>query len=176
MRISRNTALILLLVATFVATTLACSDDETLAAEPNFGEVTTVVVVVNPVINEGTTFDDTTGSERSGLRVAVAEHDDLVAHTNSTGLTVLEDVPVGSHILEIEDGEVSLEIHAEGELYDVVVSLNDGEASHLIEPVRYPIGGEILWLSRPDEESRENYEVSTVSSTVCGMTRQPAVF
>ena len=161
MRISWKTTSILLLAAAFVATTVACSDDESSAAQPDFGEVTTVVVVVNPVVNEGSTIDDTTGSERSGLHVAVADHDDLAVHTDSTGLAVLQDVPVGSQILEIEDGEVSLEILAEGELYDVVVSLNDGEASHLIDPVRYPIGGEVVWLSDGDslEEAIEDERV-----------------
>ncbi len=117
------------------------------AAEPRFGEVTTVVVVVNPYINDNSSIEDTTGSERADVPVAIYDEDDeYYTRTDSTGLAVLEDVPVGSWDLEIGDGYVPLEIFAEGELYDVVVSLRDGIAEHLVDPVRYPIGGDVVWL------------------------------
>ncbi len=143
------------LVAAFIVFALfvaGCGreDDRGGAEAPRFGEVTTVVVIVNPVINDGSSVTDEGDGVRADIPIALNSPEDYSTRTDATGLAVLEGVPVGEWMLMVGDGEVPLEIHAEGELYDVVVTLNGDDASHLIPPVRYPIGGDVVFLSDGD--------------------------
>jgi hypothetical protein len=136
-------------VLVFAASACGGSDSSSEAAQPLFGEETTAVVIVNPVINENSTTDVVPGSARAGIHVGIADGGPSTI-TDDTGLAVLIDIPVGELELEVGDGVVLLDVREEGELYDVVVSLRDGEAQHIIPPVRYPIGGDIIELRDGD--------------------------
>lgn len=135
---------LLVIVVSILLVVSGCSDDpdDQPAAQPNFGEETTAVVIVNPVINENSTTDATPGDEREGIRVAAssADEDGPVTETDSTGLAVLREIPTGTVDLEVGDDVLELEVHEVGELYDVVVTYRDGTADYVIDPVRYRLG------------------------------------
>jgi hypothetical protein len=138
-----------LVAGLFTASACGGSDVSSEAAQPLFGEETTAVVVVNPIINENSTTTVVPGDVRAGIHVGIADGGPATL-TDDTGLAVLVDIPVGELELEIGDGVVLLDVREEGELYDVVVALRDGEAEHIIPPVRYPIGGDIIELRDGD--------------------------
>ena len=138
-----------LVASLFAASACGGSDSFSEAAQPLFGEETTAVVLVNPVINENSTTTVVPGSARAGIHVGIAGGGPATL-TDDTGLAVLVDIPAGELELEVGDGVVLLDVREEGELYDVVVSLRDGEAEHIIPPVRYPIGGDIIELRDGD--------------------------
>lgn len=106
-----------------------------------FGEVTSAVVIVNPVINQGSSTTIASGNERSGVEVKAAELDPV--STDPSGLTVVEQLPTGNVSLTVAGASTSLNVVQEKELYDVVVSLSGGTVQHVIPPVRYPIGGDV---------------------------------
>ena len=107
-----------------------------------FGEVTSAVVVINPVINQGSTTTVTPGTERAGVRFKVANLDQVA--TDSTGLVLVEDLPTGTVPLEFNPGSYSFQVVQEKELYDVVLSYRDGTVQPLFPPVRYPLGGQVV--------------------------------
>ena len=146
---TRLTQLGLLTATVFAASACGGSDASTEAAQPLFGEETTAVVIVNPVINENSTTDVVPGTARAGIHVGIADGGPATI-TDDTGLAVLVDIPVGELELEVGHGVLPLDVVEEGELHDVVVSLRDGEAEHVIPPVRYPIGGDIIELRDGD--------------------------
>jgi len=67
-----------------VALLVGCGDDDPPASPGRFGEVTSAVVLVNPVINQGSTTSVVPGGERSNVEFQVK--DLPVAKTDSTGL------------------------------------------------------------------------------------------
>jgi hypothetical protein len=107
-----------------------------------FGEVTSEVVVVNPVINQGSTTTVTPGPERSGVRFKVADLEPVA--TDPTGLVLVEDLPTGTVQLDFSPGTYSFPVVQEKELYDVVVAYRNGTVQPLFPPVRYPIGGQVV--------------------------------
>lgn len=140
-------------VAVAVGLTLvACGDDAPPASPGRFGDVTTAVVLVNPVINRGSTTSVATGSERSGVEFQV---EDLpVAKTDSTGLALVEELPTGTVTLDFDPGTYSFQVVREKELYDVVLAYRNGTVQELFPPVRYPIGGNVV-LVEPGESIAE---------------------
>jgi hypothetical protein len=107
-----------------------------------FGEVTSAVVVVNPVINQGSTTTVTPGSERSAVRFKAANLGPVA--TDPTGLALVEELPTGTVQLDFNPGTYSFQVAQEKELYDVVVAYRDGTVQPLFPPVRYPIGGQVV--------------------------------
>jgi hypothetical protein len=128
----------LLAVLVALALVVGCDGDPT-PVTGRFGEVTSAVVVVNPVINQGSTTTVTSGPERSGVRFKAADLDPV--QTDATGLALVEDLPTGAVQLNFDPGTYSFNVAQEKELYDVVVSYRNGTVQQLIPPVRYPIGG-----------------------------------
>lgn len=130
-------------VAVLVALALVgCGDDDPPASPGRFGEVTSAVVLVNPVINQGSSTSVVSGGERAGVEFEV---EDLpVAKTDSTGLALVEELPTGTVTLDFDPGTYSFQVVEERELYDVVLSYRDGTVQPLFPPVRYPIGGEVV--------------------------------
>ncbi|WP_153904235.1 hypothetical protein [Myxococcus sp. AB056] len=130
--------------AAVVVTGLAmvgCGED-TPRSPGHFGEVTSAVVVVNPIINEGSTTSVSPGGDRSGVEF---QAEDLpTSKTDSTGLALVEKLPTGSVTLGFDPGTFSFQVVQEKELYDVVLSYRDGVVQPLFPPVRYPIGGEVV--------------------------------
>lgn len=119
---------------------MGCGDDPP-QSPGRFGEVTSAVVVINPVINQGSTTNVVTGTQRGGVAFTAANRD---GRTDSTGLALVEDLPTGTVELKFDPGTYSFQVVQEKELYDVVLSYKDGTVQQLIAPVRYPIGGTVV--------------------------------
>ncbi|HEX8819056.1 MAG TPA: hypothetical protein VF794_03955 [Archangium sp.] len=129
------------LLAVLAALTLVgCGNDPTPAGR--FGEVTSAVVVINPVINQGSTTSLTPGTERSGVEFTAADLEPV--KTDSTGLALVEELPTGTVRLDFDPGTYSFQVVQEKELYDVVLTYRDGTVQPLFPPVRYPIGGTVV--------------------------------
>lgn len=114
----------------------------------NFGKITSAVVVVNPVINEGSSTTIPSGTSRKEISVQVGELE--AVSTDNTGLAVINNVPVGTQSLQFNNGSLSFEVVNQGELYDMIVSYRDNVA-YLVPVVRYPIGGTITVLNPGDD-------------------------
>ncbi|WP_375758791.1 hypothetical protein [Corallococcus exercitus] len=121
---------------------VGCGDDDPPASPGRFGEVTSAVVLVNPVINQGSTTAVASGAERSGVEFQVG--DLPMSRTDSTGLALVEELPTGAVTLDFDPGTYSFQVVREKELYDVVLSYRDGAVQQLFPPVRYPIGGDVV--------------------------------
>lgn len=131
---------------------MGCGEDDPPASPGRLGEVTTAVVLVNPVINQGSTTSVVPGSERSGVEFQV---EDLpVVKTDSTGLALVEELPTGTVTLDFDPGTYSFQVVREKELYDVVLSYRDGVVRELFPPVRYPISGNVV-VVEPGESISE---------------------
>lgn len=113
----------------------------------NFGKVTSAVVVVNPVINEGSSTSIPSGTKRTGVSVQLGDLSAVA--TDDTGLAVINDIPTGTQTLKFSNGNLGFDVTNKGELYDVIVSYTDGVA-YTVPVVRYPIGGTITVLNPGD--------------------------
>lgn len=110
-----------------------------------FGEITSAVVIVNPVINQGSTTSHSPGAHRIRLEVAAADLEPV--RTDDTGLALVEGLPTGAVQVSVEGDAVTLNVAAENELYDVVIAHTDSGAQHVIPPVRYPISGTVVHVA-----------------------------
>jgi hypothetical protein len=137
---------------------LGCGDD-TPQSPGRFGEVTSAVVVLNPVINRGSTTTVTTGTQRGSVSFKAA---DVSGLTDSTGLALVEDLPTGTVELKFDPGTYSFQVVQEKELYDVVLSYKDGTVQPLFPPVRYPIGGTVVEV----EPGKSISEAATADGTI----------
>jgi hypothetical protein len=120
---------------------LGCGEDPP-QSPGRFGEVTSAVVVVNPVINRGSSTSVTSGTQRDGVEFTAAE--DVAGRTDSTGLALVEELPTGTVKLDFDPGSYSFQVVREKELYDVVLAYKDGVVEPLFPPVRYPIGDNVV--------------------------------
>lgn len=113
-----------------------------------FGE-TAVVVVVNPLPNEGNTTSPPAfaGTEYAGIEVDAEPGGSNT--TDDTGLAVLRDLDAGDLDL-VFDGAASLPlaIAGEGDVYDLAVA-HDGAEVALYPgfPIRYGVGGDIIVIA-----------------------------
>jgi hypothetical protein len=107
-----------------------------------FGDVTSAVVVVNPVINQGSTTTVPSGSQRAGVRLRAEDLETVV--TDETGLALVTELPTGTVLLDFKPGTYTLQVEREGELQDVVVAYQDGQVQPLFPPVRYAVGGTVV--------------------------------
>lgn len=114
----------------------------------NFGKVTSAVVVVNPVINEGSSTTIPSGTGRSGITIQVGELE--AVSTDNTGLAVINGIPTGSQSLTFKHGSLDFNVVNQGELYDMIVSYTDGVA-YIVPVVRYSIAGELMVLKPGDD-------------------------
>ena len=105
-----------------------------------FGEVTSAVVIVNPVINAGSNTSVSTGPARNGVSLRAA---DLPSVTTDDGLALVQDLPTGVVPITFDSGSVNVSVVLEKELYDVVVAYTASGVEHIIAPVRYPLGSSI---------------------------------
>jgi hypothetical protein len=107
-----------------------------------FGEVTSAVVVVNPVINQGSTTSAVPGTARVGVAFKAA--DLAPVKTDELGVALVEELPTGTVTLNFDPGTYSFQVVREKELYDVVVAYRNGSVQEMFPPVRYPIGGQVV--------------------------------
>ena len=113
----------------------------------NFGLISSAVVVVNPVINQGSSTTVPSGTDRNGVGVQVGSMP--AVSTDATGLAVINDIPTGAHSLKFHHGSLPFNVENKGELYDMIVSYTDN-AAYIVPVVRYPIGGAITTLKPGD--------------------------
>ena len=128
----------------------------------DYGLVTSAVIVVNPVINEGSTTNIQPGSIRDNVYIKA---DDLPAeYTDATGLAIITHLPVDSNIpLTFDSGTVTLDVIQEKELYDCVVSVAYNNVQYIFPPVRYPIYGTgVLYLDPTNDIADYIIEDNTV--------------
>lgn len=144
-------ALLASVAAHFVA--LGCSPLNDLP--DGFGESTTIVVLVNPVINEGSTTDIEPGAQRGGIDVAI-DGTSISDVTDDDGIAVLTSVPTGPNVLRFEEIEdtITVDVIRERELYDVVVSVTDDSVATIVDTVRYPISENVVVVA-PGESIAE---------------------
>lgn len=118
---------------------LLCACAPPLPTTPGrFGEITSAIVVVNPVINQGSSTAVTTGMARAGIPVRA--DDAAPVPTDSGGLALLEGLPKREVAIRVEGASVALDVIQDKDLYDVVVAWDGSTLRHVIPPVRYPIG------------------------------------
>lgn len=130
-----HSARVLLLVAS--ATSVTACGPRVPETPGGFGQLTSAVVLVNPVINEGSTTTGATGPVREG--VAISSEGGTNAETDETGLAVVQRFTTGEATLTFDSGSVELSGVQERELYDVVVSYTESGVQLILPPVRYPI-------------------------------------
>jgi len=125
----------------------------------NFGEITSAVIIVNPIINEGSSTDVISGTTRAGISIEAGDLSSVT--TDATGLAVIQGLPTGNVPLVFDIGTITLNVIQEKELYDVVVAYTD-DVQQIISAVRYPIGGEVVALSPGDNISNASAEDGTI--------------
>lgn len=119
------------------------------AAGTEFGKITSAVVIVNPVINEGSTTSIQPGIQRDGVDITAGDLETV--STNNTGLAVVKELPTGTVPFSFSSGDIDLNVVQEKELYDIVVSYKPDGVQEIISSVRYPIGGEVVRVSPGDD-------------------------
>jgi hypothetical protein len=156
--------IVILLLAVIL---LQCGDKSTdsegdLTDTPGaFGDTTSAVIVVNPVINQGSSTTIESGSARSGIEIKVDGLPPVT--TDSTGLAVVTGLPVAAAVpIIIGNDTVFFQVFQEHELYDVVVAYRDTVLQTIFPPVRYPIGGDIVILNPGDNISSFISDDSTI--------------
>jgi hypothetical protein len=132
---------------------LSCGNDDNEpkpdAGGSDFGKVTSTVIIVNPVINEGSTTTVAPGNQRSGV---VIQAGNLPAvETDATGLAVVKNIPTGSVPVKLSNGTVNLNVVAEKELYDMVLSYNANGTAEIIPAIRYSIGGTVVRVNNASD-------------------------
>lgn len=111
----------------------------------HFGSTTSIVTIVNPIINQGSTTSVVPGDGRQGVPVVVEDSvPELRASTDETGLAVIAEVPIGDHSIRFEHGAVPVSVQQHGELYDVVVADRADGVEEVVPVVRYPIAGDVV--------------------------------
>lgn len=119
-----------------------CGGDDSPGTPGRFGEVTSAVVIINPVINRGSTINVSPGSQREGVEFEAANR--VQGRTDSTGLALVEELPTGTVELDFDPGTYSFQVVRARELYDVVLSYKDGSPQPLFAPVRYPLSETVV--------------------------------
>ena len=158
--------MVCLVFVSCLALVAGCGDDAGEGAGGNngapgeFGEVTSAVVIANPELNQGSSTSVQVGSQRADVEVTVDELEPVV--TDGTGLAVVRDIPTGTIPFEFEPGSVTVNVQQEKELYDVVVAVRNDGVEHVFAPVRYPIGGDVIYLEAGGDISQAASEDNAI--------------
>ncbi|MEN8194161.1 MAG: hypothetical protein ABFS12_15160 [Bacteroidota bacterium] len=133
-----------------------CGDDEITSPDnggdpggSDFGKTTSVVIIVNPKINEGSTTTVKSGTQRENVSIKAADLETV--STDPTGLAVIKDLPADTVSLKFSSRSIDLNVVQEKELYDVVVSYTSNGVEEIIPAVRYPIGGTVITVKPGDD-------------------------
>lgn len=120
------------------------------SAAIEFGKSTNAVVVLNPVINEGSNTTVSSGDHREGVTVSVVDGD-VADVSDETGLAILTHLPTGALKLDFETGTLPLNVVQENELYDIVVSHTAEGVQFIVDAIRYSIGGTVVHVAPGDD-------------------------
>lgn len=139
-------ATILLTLIFSMTLIVSCSDDdfdpkdEPLGPDTPgfFGETTSAVFVINPVINPGSSTTIEPGADRNNVRIMIEGVDTV--YTDSTGLAVMRNIPVGQNNIFVgTNGDtVYLDVINEKDMYDLVLSYKPDITEFICPAVRYP--------------------------------------
>jgi hypothetical protein len=147
--------------AMFLVMVLACGKDgPTDPPDAVYGE-TTVVYVMNPVINDVNAISvPAPGTTRSGVQVAVTGGPS--GTTGATGDLALAPVPTGARAVSFSagtsTGQLSLDI-AQGDLREIAVAL-DGSSAGSMADVRYIFGGTVTEITPAMPITQVNTELA----------------
>jgi hypothetical protein len=111
------------IIILFITSFISCGEDSPInpGSPGEFGLKTSLVVVVNPIINQGSSTTIVPGTERNNIPIKAGTLTPV--NTNSTGLAVITDIPVSAVLPVIFPTDTTyLNIVQEKELYDYVVS------------------------------------------------------
>jgi hypothetical protein len=126
----------------------ACSGDDRGPLDVNFGE-TTIVVVVNPVINDANAVSLPAPGTARGVRIAVDDGPSLDA--DARGIAVLSPVVAGTRTLSPSGsgvtGSATVTIR-EADLHEVALA-TDGNGTAVMSDVAFPFGGTVVEVT-PD--------------------------
>jgi hypothetical protein len=140
---------------------LACGDDgPTNPPDAVYGE-TTVVYVLNPVVNDvNAVAVPAPGTTRSGVQVMVTGGPS--GTTGATGDLALAPIPTGARPVSFSagstTGQLSLDI-AEGDLREIAVAL-DGPGAGMMADVRYIFGGTVVEITPTMPLAQVNAELA----------------
>lgn len=98
-----------------------------------------LVMVVNPVVHPASTGALAVPAGRADIGIVVGP---LATRTDASGLAVLDDVPVGTAVVQFQNGAVNVSIVQPG-LVDTVVLYHPDVGPRLVSELHYP-------LSSPD--------------------------
>ena len=142
----------IILVLSLAVFALSCGKDDpepnSDAAGTDFGKITSVVVIVNPKINKGSSTTVAPGTERSGVSIKAGELSPVI--TDATGVAVIKNVPTGTVPMLFPNESINLNVVQEKELYDMVVSYTANGTSEIIGAIRYPLGGTVVRVKPGD--------------------------
>lgn len=101
-----------------------------------FGVNTSIVVYVNPTINQGSTGNIIMGTQKEG--VAVKLENQSPVYTNTNGVAVLTNVPVQNNLaVYIENNLIYVNVLGQLDQYDVIVSYRNDSVQLVTTPLRY---------------------------------------
>lgn len=132
----------LLLAGGFVSVWLSACAPPPVKTVGRFGEVTSAVVVVNPVINQGSSTSVSSGAQRANVEVRAGNRPAVL--TDETGLALVDDFGTGSVPFQFPSGSIDVQVVNERELYDVVVAVTGSGVTRVLPDVRYPITGQVV--------------------------------
>ena len=103
----------------------SCGDDDAPVTVPDaggsdFGKITSAIVIVNPIVNQGSTTNIESGTQREGVSIKAGSLDPV--STDASGLAVIKNLPIGIVPFQFSNGTIDLNVIQEKELYDMVVS------------------------------------------------------
>ena len=102
----------------------------------DFGKTTSIVIYINPEVNEGTTPKIEMGTEKTGITVKLEDKNPV--YTDASGVAVLKNVPVRSNLpISINNSIVYVNVLAQLDQYDVIIKYKDDTAEIVTEPVRH---------------------------------------
>jgi hypothetical protein len=121
----------------------------------DFGKSTSIVIYVNPTVNQGTNPMVEMGSVKEGISVKIENREPV--YTDANGVTVLKDVPVNSNLpVTVANDIVYVNVMAENDQYDVILKYKDDQVEIIGEPVRYQYFENIDTLYSLSEQLNEN--------------------
>jgi hypothetical protein len=158
---------ILLLSILLVGALISCDDNNTnepgtvemqqfnTSTPGDFGKSTSIVIYVNPTVNQGTNPMVEMGSVKEGISVKIENREPV--YTDANGVTVLKDVPVNSNLpVTVANDIVYVNVMAENDQYDVILKYKDDQVEIIGEPVRYQYFENIDTLYSLSEQLNEN--------------------
>ncbi len=112
-----------------------------------FGERTTAVVVVNPVVNINSNFELGIDIEDFNISVDVSAADVPTVTVDENGVAIIEGLPTIDATLDLSirgeltvDAQLDVDVHTEGELFDIIVFATPLGVVEPFPRIKYALG------------------------------------